>query len=444
MFNPTILVNSLQQIPSNKKIWIAYSGGLDSHVLLHALTELAQQSNAPIQHNQLNAIHINHGWNKNAEQWSNHCGEICAKLNIPYKTIQVNARHETGESPEACARAARYAAFAQFIQPGDYLLTAHHQDDQAETLLVQLFRGAGVTGLAAMPELAAFAQGWHLRPLLNINRADLLKYAEQHELKWIEDDSNNNEKYTRNYLRHNTLKDLQKRWPNVSATLTRVALHCAEAAELIALFAEEDLKNTQGSLPNTLSCQALLKLNPARQKNILRHWIKILNFPTPSTVQLHHILQDILHSKDDACPKVAWDNIEIRRYQDNLFALVNEQQHDAKKIYEWDLHSPLNIPNIGVLTAALTNNPGVQKDILSKGKLTIRFRQSGERCHPAGRQGSHPLKKLFQEWQVPPWERDQIPLLYCNDKLVAVIGYCICAPFQAKAGQPSYTIAICQ
>ena len=441
MFKPSQLLPFFNNI-NTQHLWLGYSGGLDSHVLLHALVELITTQQFNIALTQLHAIHINHGWSQHASAWDQHCRQVCYDLNVDYRSLTINAKAENGESPEAYAREARYAALTNFINEYDLLLTAHQQDDQAETLLVQLLRGSGIKGLASMPQLTPFAKGWHLRPLLAVTRDDLLAYAKQQQLKWIEDESNANTRYTRNFLRHTILPALKQRWPQVNATLARVAEHCAEAAALLDELAQEDLAKIRGTQPNTLSCSALLQLSESRQKNILRYWFTQLNCEIPSTAQLQHILQDVLNSKEDACPKVVWQHKALRRYQDNLYLTDNIDLHNPDVMYEWDLKTPLFIPPIGTLTAILKPAQGIRADIHQLGKLTIRFRQDGERCHPIGRQGSHPLKKLFQEWQVPPWQRDQIPLLYCDDQLAAVIGYCICEPFANKNSETSWLVEI--
>ncbi len=440
MFKPALLLPLFENI-TTQHLWLGYSGGLDSQVLLHALVELIKQQPLNFTLTQLHAVHINHGWSPHAPAWDHICQQTCQQLGVDYRAITVNAQPSLGESPEACAREARYQALASAIKQNDILLTAHQQDDQAETLLLQLLRGSGIKGLASMPQLTAFATGWHLRPLLNFSRADLLEYANQHGLKWIEDESNTNTRYTRNYLRHTILPELKQRWPQVNATIARTAEHCAEASQLLDELAQADLIKVQ-STPHSLSCSALLTLSIERQKNVLRYWLRQLNIALPSTIQLQHILQDILTSKQDACPKVAWQSNAIRRYQDNLYITHPFHSPDANTVYLWDLIKPLTIPSIGAFTASLTPKGDICADIIQKGQLSIQFRQTGERCHPAGRQGSHPLKKLFQEWKIPPWQRDRIPLLYCNNELVAVIGYCVCTGFNAHPDTSGWRIQI--
>lgn len=433
MFDLQHLKNNLSKVPHVQRFWVAYSGGLDSHVLLHAIAGLLPAD-------KIRAIHINHGWHADAVQWTEFCRATCSALGVECEVVAVNAHPSNGESPEAFARDARYAAFAEHLAPGDCLLTAHQKNDQAETLLLQLFRGAGVKGLASMPMLASFAQGYHLRPLLECSREDLEAYAKQHELQWIEDDSNLDTRYDRNYIRHELLPRIQQRWPAAAKTLARVAKHCSETQTLLDLQAANDLLTSQGSRRNSLSASKLLALGDARWQNVFRYWLQQLKMATPSNVHLQHVYQDILTSKPDAEPKVCWDKVIIQRYRDDIYALAARPTAELLTNITWDLTQPLSISNFGLLTAKRTIGQGINADAIQNTIITVRFRQGGERCQPHGRQGSHPLKKLFQEWDVPPWERDRIPLLYCGDDLAAVINYCVCEKYFVLENTPGFII----
>lgn len=417
-----------------KHYWIAYSGGLDSHVLLHALAQLPQKLS-------LRAIHVNHGWHKDAAQWAEHSVKSCAALGIICDVINLDVKPIRGKSLEALARDARYQAFAKVMKENDCLLTAHQQDDQAETLLLQLLRGAGVKGLASMPDVTSFADGYHVRPLLNFSRAELKTYADQEQLNWIEDDSNLNLKFDRNFIRHELMPHIQQRWPQAAATLARTAQHCAEATELLDELAAKDLEYCQEKNNyHKLSIKNILQLNPARQRNLLRYWLQQLNFPVPSSVQLAHIQNDILQSSVDAEPIVCWDEVEIRRYRNDLFAFKSSLSLQLPENISWDLMRPLELINIGTLSATEKLGQGINRAALRYKKITARFRGRGQRFHPVGRQGSHPLKKLFQEWDIPPWERDRTPLIFCEDELVAVAGYAVSEKFAAKQNELGWVI----
>ena len=425
--NPTVLsifsfLNSF--IPSlclgaDKKIFIAYSGGLDSKVLLHALATLKKQ-NPELQ---ISAIHINHGLSPNADQWAKNCLTTCQKFGIDLiiKKIAVKTALQKGHSLEAVARDLRYAAFTELLNDGDFLLTAHHKDDQAETLLLQLFRGAGPKGLSAMPEKMPLGKGFLLRPLLHFSRQELEKYAKQHDLKWHEDESNADLNFDRNYIRHTIMPVIKKRWSGILAPLCRVVEHCAEASELLNDLAAEDYLNLQGTKPHTLSVKKLLALSLARRSNVLRYWLNILQLPTPSCAKLQNILHDVLLSRVDAMPLVTWHKAEVRRYGDDVYAMPPLQKLPENLIIAWDdVEKPLVLPNnLGSLDyKKIVKESGLTK--LPTEKNTIRFRQGGERIKLPNRQGTHSLKNLFQEWQIPPWQRDLIPLVYCNEKLIWV------------------------
>lgn len=411
-------VYNLIKYISYNNIYLAYSGGLDSQVLLHILAILKEE-NPELK---ISAIHINHGLSNNADLWANSCNTTCNKFNIPFieKKVHVPNLHTKGHSLEATARHLRYAAFAEILKQDDYLLTAHHKDDQAETLLLQLFRGAGPKGLSAMPEKIPFQKGFLVRPLLNFTREDLKKYAKENNLEWNEDESNADVNFDRNYIRHEIMPLIKKRWPSAHISVARAANHYAEATELLEELAKQDLLNSKGTQPNTLSITKVLLLPKARQKNLLRYWIHSLKLPIPSTIKLETILSNVLMSRKDAMPLVAWQGAEVRRYKDNLYIMPPLLKIPKGLILNWnDLTKPFVLPhNLGVL-----NWQEIKKQnplISDKGKITIRFRQNGETIKFSNRYGTHSLKKIFQEKQIPSWKRETIPLLYCDDKLLHI------------------------
>lgn len=364
------------------KFLIAYSGGMDSHVLLHKLVALRQQNPAL----QLRAAHIHHGLSKNADSWVEHCGKICADLKVDYIVKYIKVNKHKGHSLEATARDLRYQEFAKLLAEDEYLVTAHHADDQAETVLLQLFRGSGVDGLAAMPA----EKGKHLRPLLHLSRQELYQYAKQNNLHWIEDESNENIGIDRNFIRHKLLPNIKAKWPGVVTALGRTAKNCAAASEVINILAEHDYAKILGSVPNTLSIKKTLNLSIIRQNNVIRYWLGKLNLPIPSKIKLQHIRTDALNCRTDAKPLVHWRGAEVRRYKDDLYAMEPLGAFDPKtKIQE--------LQNSGILKQYGEN-------------IAIRFRQPGDG-----------LKKIMQEHNIPPWLRDRIPLLYRDGVFVAVV-----------------------
>ena len=282
LFSPAQLLDQLAHLPPAQRYWVAYSGGCDSTVLLHALAALRDQ--LPVE---LHALHVNHNLHEAAPTWAAHCRAVCETLAIPLTEVNVDARAAKGESPEAAARAARYCIFTDVLKAGDGLLLAHHRDDQAETLLLQLLRGSGPRGLAAMPAHRPQGAGWLGRPLLSFSRQELCRYAEAEKLQWIDDPSNFDTDFDRNFLRQRVLPLLQERWPAAATTLGRAAEHQAEAAELLHQLAEEDWQLTAGPQADTLQIDSLLRLTPDRQRNVLRYWINSVNtLPLPDRQRL--------------------------------------------------------------------------------------------------------------------------------------------------------------
>ena len=368
-------------IGTYQRLFVGYSGGLDSQVLLHRLHHL----DLPI-----TAVYINHQLSPQALNWQQHCQQFCELNAIPFIALTVDAKPAPGESPEAAAREARYAAFETLLEPGDALLLAQHQDDQAETILLQLLRGSGPKGLAAMARSSALGAGVLLRPFLDITRSELEIYAREQALTWIEDESNQSQRYDRNYLRSVVSPLLRARWPQFAKTLARSAQLCAESLELFAALAKLDLEAVWGREVGCLSLQKLKTLTPARRHNVLRYWLEQQDFEMPSQKQLQQLERDFFQAAPDAEPELCWPGVEIRRYQDDLYAMLPLEAFDASRI------------------------------ILLEGDLSLRFRQGGEVACLDERQGSRCLKKIFQDWQLPPWLRTRVPLLYQNDNLIAI------------------------
>lgn len=304
----------LKDLPSDATLHVAYSGGVDSHVLLHAIVAARESFPALI----IKAIHLNHQLQHTADQWALHCQQQCQDLNITCCVEKVNAAANSGESPEAAARKARYQVFSTLLKPGEYLLTAQHLDDQAETVLLQLMRGAGVKGLAAMPLVNAFVGGYLARPLLNTSQQAILDYAKAHQLNWVEDQSNQDVDFDRNFLRHRVLPLLRERRPNVENAMARSASHCAEANELLTELAVQDLSEVQLEASKILSAGALKKLSMPRLRNVLRFWLQAQHCLLPSAVKLEHIISDVVFSRHEAKPSVEWGGVAVIRHKDQV------------------------------------------------------------------------------------------------------------------------------
>lgn len=392
------------------KYIIGYSGGLDSSCLLHMYAQ--KNANHP-----LLAVHVNHDVSPNSEQWQKHCQQICENYGIAFKAIRVDLAEKSAQGFEAAAREARYKMFAQQMEPGDILLTAHHLDDQAETFLLQALRGAGINGLAAMPASKPFANGEHHRPLLAMTRQQLEEYAAQHHLTWVEDESNQNTIYARNYLRHKIIPLLLTHWPNAQESFVKSSAHAAEAMQLVEEIAQQDLQQCL-SINNTLQLEQLSLLSRPRQKNVLRFWLKQQG-KVPSTKIIKAIFTELIAATEDANPVVAWPGGNVRRFQNKLFYGV-EQSDKQINDFNWDWHKPVTIA--GVQYRVCESKLGIPKQFLPA-QVSVRFRRQGEKLKVYGHNQRKLLKKLLQSWQVPPWQREQLPLFFIDDCLIAAPPY---------------------
>jgi len=428
-FSPNALAEILNQdIAGHYRL--AYSGGLDSTVLLHAMVEL--QASLPLS---FSALHVHHGLNPEADAWASHCRHECERHNVTYQQFNVDATPVKGQSPEETARELRYEALASVMQAGDVLLTAHHQDEQAETLLLQLMRGCGVPGLAAMPFETDFTCGKLQRPLLGFSRAELESYANERQLCWVEDGSNLDKSYDRNFMRHDILPALVERWPAAIANLQRTASHMSEAGTLLDELAIEDLAHCGLDNASSLEIGRLKQLPKPRVRNALRYWLRARGLNVPSQSQLQQVISDVLYSSPDAVACVHWQGVDVRKYQGRLYALSSMSSHDSHQTVNWDMSKPVQINGVGRLDVRQTRGEGLSASLMGQ-CYDIRFRQGGERVQPVNRGHHHELKKLFQEAGVPPWERDRTPILYKGDEILAIAGLCICEPYQAGKDQP--------
>lgn len=403
--------------PPAARIWVAYSGGRDSVVLLHALAQCRPRLSAP-----LHAVHVDHGLLPDAVAWGEHCARQCRQLGIPLRRISVDARARRGESPEAAAREARYAAFAELLGEGELLLTAHHRDDQGETLLLQLMRGSGTRGLAAMPSRLALGRGTLLRPLLDYTRAELAVWADAQRLAWIEDPSNRDQALDRNFLRHSVLPLLERRWPAVEANLARAAGHQQDASELLDQLAAQDLSGVAEGGGAQLRIAALADLSPARLRNLLRFWLRRRGLRPPPARVLQRVLDELIPAGGDRNPLVHWPGGELRRYRGRIYALSPVAEPDPKAQH-WDLRTPLPFVD-GLLTARRVAGDGLRASLCEHG-VTVTSRCGGERCRPAGKGHHQQLKKLMQQAGIPPWERPRLPMIIIDGKLVQAVGLCL-------------------
>ena len=423
------ILESQPVVQTARNCVVAYSGGIDSHVLLH-LCHTAGFS--------VRAVHIHHGLQVEAGSWDAHCRAVCSQLGIAYTCIPVDAEPKSGESPEDAARNARYQALENELQEDEVLFTAHHQEDQAETFMLQLMRGAGPAGLASMPIIKRFGSAYHLRPLLGFRQQHLQQYAEKHQLRWVDDPSNADTSYDRNFIRREVMPVLMQNWPNAAESVSQSASLQQESLEVIEAMAAVDMSATAGMQANSLSISRLMQLPPARQFNVLRYWIKHAGFDKPRRNILQEIVNSVIPAAADATPLVLWGDTEIRRYQDTLYILPALNSHETHHIYAWDGEQPFYIETLNLeLRLEQSLGRGLQQDAIVRG-LTVRFRHGGEQLRPHGRQHTHSLKKLMQDAGIPPWQRNRIPLLYIDHQLACVCGYWVAEAFSVNENQQGW------
>ncbi|MDM3870279.1 tRNA lysidine(34) synthetase TilS [Porticoccus sp. W117] len=415
MFTTDLLAPDLATLQNAERVYVGYSGGLDSQVLLHAVVTLLGPE-------KITALHINHQISPNADNWQAHCAEQCRQLDVPLQAFRVEL--EPSENIELAARNARYKVFEAALDDGDLLLLAHHADDQSETVLYRLMRCSGPRGLAGMPRSRSLGKGQLLRPLLDISREELHQYARHHRLQWVEDESNQQLTYDRNYLRHSVVPAIEKRWPDLAKRLSQVATLCADSDELNRQLATTDLQagnERQERLGVSIEQQALAQLSHLRRHNLIRFWLEKHHYAMPPKKRLELIHRELLEAKADASPIVDFGDCQLRRYNNRVYLLppLPPALAEGTEI-TWDGKQPLYIEGCGKLTAA---EPFAKP-------VTVRFRQGGERCQPDGRNSSQTLKKLLQEYHLEPWLRDRVPLLYKCDQLIAA------ADLFSEAGLP--------
>ncbi|HEU0219708.1 MAG TPA: tRNA lysidine(34) synthetase TilS [Gallionella sp.] len=502
-------------VPAHGSILIGLSGGVDSVVLLHLLHRLAPRFSW-----RLSALHVHHGISPNADAWADFCAGLCAQHAIPLHIENVDITPLREHGIEAAARKLRHAAFAR--QTCDFVALAHHADDQAETLLLQLLRGAGVRGASAMPVLSqvegpllaerkssgiefsplrpelveghgvAMAKwvstgsartepknicaGSIVRPLLHCSRKDILDYATAENLQWIEDESNADDSYPRNFLRHRVLPLLEQKFPACRNTLARSARHFAETSELLDDLARLDAQNpsplpsggeitsdlavdvgqpsrmASGSIrarergeghDTTLEVSRLQSLSRPRAKNLLRWFLHSVGAPMPQAVQLDDMLHQLCDARQDAAVCIAYGAHEVRRYQGRVYALRAPGEFDRNLVLPWQGEAGLDWHALNArLIFEHTQGRGISLAKLQHAPVMLRLRQGGETLRPYPNAATRTLKNLLQEHHVPPWQRDRLPLLYCGDELVCAVGVASAAEYQASAGEAGISLGL--
>ncbi|WP_432697644.1 tRNA lysidine(34) synthetase TilS [Marinobacterium sp. YM272] len=411
-----LLTRRLERLHDSRRWVIALSGGVDSRVLLELCARTQPRD-------KLLALHINHQLQADAAAWETWCADQCLRLGVPFTSVSV----DPGSGSEADLRDARYRAFEAVLQPGDWLLLAQHADDQAETFLLRLLRGAGVRGLSGMPWQRPVGQGMLYRPLLDQPRAVLEAWARQQRIEWVEDPSNASERYDRNWIRHRILAPLKQRKSAVLERLMATTAQLAETDQLLDEVAAGDLAGLQ-TVPECLPLAQVQRLSLPRQRNLIRHWVFQCTGSRLSREELLEIEQSVITAGEDRTPLLNLGGFELRRYRGLLFLTPPLPPRSAP--HELDCTADSKTLNQGVLAFQSTDGVG-----LAEGEtLRLDYRRGGERLRPFGRGGSVTLKQLLQEAGVPPWLRPDWPILYSGDQLVAVPGICLCEEAVTKGG----------
>jgi tRNA(Ile)-lysidine synthase len=414
--------------------YVAYSGGLDSHVLLHSVTALLGAQN-------VTAIHVNHQLSDYAASWQQHCEKQCEQIGVALQSFDVSVEIG-GKSPEQAAREARYRVFESVLEVNDLLLMAHHADDQVETVLYRLLRGSGVKGLAGMPVKRPLGKGELLRPLLSLTRGDLEAYASQHSLSSITDESNFSIDFDRNFLRHKVIPAIATRWPDYTQRVAHSAELCRESSTLLENVARGDFERLDPRRERcgwSIAMPELLDSTPQRRAEIVRYWTGLMGLSVPGHRVIETIERELLRARQDAMPLVVWGDTQLRRYRERLYLMAKNSLPESVEIkaQQWSLKEPLNLA-AGKLTAETVVGQGLR--VTENIVIDICYRRGGERCKPAGRSGSNTLKKLLQNVALEPWLRDFVPLIYIDGNLAAVADLWVCEGYHAAPSEQGWLL----
>lgn len=409
------MLSALPSDATTPSILVGLSGGLDSTVLLHLLAQHSE-----LRANGLRAIHVHHGLHPDAGAWAAHCEAACFALDVPLTIVRVEVDRASGLGLEGAARDSRHAAFERELRDGEVLALAHHRDDQAETFLLRALRGSGPDGLGAMRAWRAFGRGWLWRPLLAQPREALRDYAIAHELRWIEDPSNADERFDRNFLRERVMPLLRERWPQADASFARSAALSADAADALARIDDAALDALVDG--DTLPASAVRALPADARARLLRRWIRHLDLPPLPADGLRRIESELLAAAEDRIPHYDWRDARIVQWRGRLHALRRGENWPLDWRSDWDGSKPLALPDGGTL--ALEGAPRFDAIVQARARV------GGERIVLPGRTHSHPLKHVLQERGLPPWERARLPLLFAADgSLLAAGTDILAAPF---------------
>lgn len=432
---------------------VAFSGGVDSIALLLAALELRAARSQPVPRCEqrssddaslsdpteimLRAVHVHHGLQADASRWQARCEELCATLEVPLTVLRVDVDVDDPQGIEAAARRARYAAFRRELRVGEWLLTAHQADDQLETVLIQLLRGAGVAGLAAMPAAVPFGPGWLGRPLLGLRRSVLQAVAAAHDLRPAADPMNDDLRFDRAYLRRQVLPALQSRWPAAAVTVSRAAGHCATAQQLLDDLAAIDAREALDGPRLRLAPLALL--DHGRRANVLRWWLARAGIERPTAARLDEILRQMWAAPEQAQPVIRWRGGEVRRYRRMLYAMRDPPPAIEGEQVLYPERPVVPAAGLGMLSLSAATGQGLRAACCAAG-LAVRPRRGGEAIRLRRGAPRRPLRLLLQEAHIVPWWRSSLPLLWSGTELVAVADRWISADHAAASGEPGYLV----
>lgn len=431
-------------LETGRRLTVALSGGVDSVVLLDLLDRLKGELDFS-----LSAVHVNHQLSPHASEWVRFCQTLCAARGVPLHVQAVKVRKRNPLGLEAAAREARYGVL--LAQPADYVVLAHHLDDQAETVLLNLLRGAGVRGLSGMPALrpaagptadstlGPMAGPIILRPLLDVPRATLLAYAKRRKLAWAEDESNADFALTRNFLRGEVLPAIERKFPAYRETMLRASRNLAEASALLDELGGIDL--VHGVRDGRLDTAYLASLSQARAKNLLRVFFQSQGAPMPDAIRLQEMLHQLLSAGSGARIEIAWAGFVLRRYRGEAWVEYAAPAPDPAWHASWKGEALLRLPALGCLLEFVpARGEGISLAKLGAQGITLRLRRGGERLRVDCRRPRRSLKNLLQEAAVPPWMRERLPLIYCGEHLVAVPGIGVDCAYQAQGDDPGLLV----
>jgi tRNA(Ile)-lysidine synthase len=414
-----------ENIEPNSRLILALSGGVDSRVLLDLMARYSTQTRREVM-----AVHVHHGLSANANDWAAQCQLWCDEYKISCYVERVELNDLSGDSLEERARVARYDALKHYVGDSDRLITGQHSDDQLETFLLALKRGSGPKGLSSMAQVMPFGVGAILRPLLTASREQIENYAVEHGLDWIEDESNLNQRFDRNFIRHQITPQLKQRWPNIHHAVQRSAALCAEQEQLLKELLRPQFE--RACQPDgSLSIVVLTSVSRLAAYQLIRQWLAYFGLPMPSHAQMETIWREIVFAQPDANPVMRFNLVEIRRFDKALFIV-----HPRTDLSSWQqpiaLEQPLVLPDtIGTLRLTrVTTTPAIGR--LDMEACWVSFNPEGLSAHPVGRLGSRKLKKLFQEYRVPSWLRRSTPILMCAGRVVAVANLFVDCDFSGK------------